>query len=372
MMNDSGQLSIDFIIGFTIFMLSFIFVAILMSGLLVGLQSKTIDYDAVAYRTGVILVEDPGNAFDRDPSVDASVTYWEMLDKDAVKRFGLAIATDKKNILSRDYPNILSDEKIEKFFNNPYSFSDDEYKSRLIFGDFPYHYNIYLRSLDDKILNPLSSSIVPSITVPKYEFQRGDDYSLINKYGYIRRSVMIKEPGSATFSLTSSPPPLTSKNIIISIDLSKLSGTARGELYQLDPLSDQTAINIDNFNSLSPKLAGISLDYYPEADSTPISFTPPPYPSTIRIYSDTLMPDEDLRWIPSGGPISINNNVLILIDPEYIRKLPGIGEQSKIDIQLTFDSNVIDSNNNLFSYDYDNTAVTPPFLIPAVLEVRVW
>jgi len=56
--NDSGQISIDFLVGFTIFIIGFIFVITLMSGLLVGLQSKTIDYDAVAYRTGVILVED--------------------------------------------------------------------------------------------------------------------------------------------------------------------------------------------------------------------------------------------------------------------------------------------------------------------------
>jgi len=60
--NDSGQISIDFLVGFTIFIIGFIFVITLMSGLLVGLQSKTIDYDAVAYRTGVILVEDlPGS-----------------------------------------------------------------------------------------------------------------------------------------------------------------------------------------------------------------------------------------------------------------------------------------------------------------------
>ena len=42
-------------------MIAFIYVATLVPSLFIGLQSRTIDYDAVAYRTGVILVEDPGN-----------------------------------------------------------------------------------------------------------------------------------------------------------------------------------------------------------------------------------------------------------------------------------------------------------------------
>ena len=60
MIDDTANLSIDFLAGFTIFMIGFIYVATLIPGLLLGLQSSTIDYDAVAYRTGVILVEDPG------------------------------------------------------------------------------------------------------------------------------------------------------------------------------------------------------------------------------------------------------------------------------------------------------------------------
>jgi len=58
-LDDSGQLSIDFIVGFAIFMAAFIMVITLSSGLLVGLQSRHVDYDAVAYRAGVILSERP-------------------------------------------------------------------------------------------------------------------------------------------------------------------------------------------------------------------------------------------------------------------------------------------------------------------------
>ena len=60
MTKDSGALSIDFIVGFTIFLIAFIWVVSLVPGLLINLQGFTIDYDAVAYRSGVILAEDPG------------------------------------------------------------------------------------------------------------------------------------------------------------------------------------------------------------------------------------------------------------------------------------------------------------------------
>ena len=45
--DDKGQLSIDFIVGFTIFMIAFIIVVTMASGLLIGLSSQSIDYDSV-------------------------------------------------------------------------------------------------------------------------------------------------------------------------------------------------------------------------------------------------------------------------------------------------------------------------------------
>jgi hypothetical protein len=99
MTDDTGTLSIDFIAGFTIFLVAFIWVLSMVPGLLVNLQGHTLDYDAVAYRTGVILVEDPG--WPVSPP-------WESQQNFSVTRFGLAV--------SRDTPNILSQEKIDRFF----------------------------------------------------------------------------------------------------------------------------------------------------------------------------------------------------------------------------------------------------------------
>ena len=101
----------------------------MIPGLLIGLQSYTIDYDAVAYRTGVILVEDPG-----EPALPQ--VPWEISDKRDVVRFGLAI--------SKETPNILSQDKVNRFFcSTAFSYPDD-YQNRAIFGDYPYRFNISL------------------------------------------------------------------------------------------------------------------------------------------------------------------------------------------------------------------------------------
>ena len=72
-MADDGVLSLDFLAGFTIFMLALVMVLSMVPGLLAGLESSGIDYDAVAYRTGVILVEDPGWP---------AYPPWELYDRD--------------------------------------------------------------------------------------------------------------------------------------------------------------------------------------------------------------------------------------------------------------------------------------------------
>ena len=101
MHDEAGNLSLDFLVGFTIFLLAFIWVATMVSGIMVNLQSSHIDYDAVAYRTGVILVEDPGSQ--ASPS-------WELYrdsQKYEISRFGLAV--------SKDAPGLLSQDKINRF-----------------------------------------------------------------------------------------------------------------------------------------------------------------------------------------------------------------------------------------------------------------
>src|SRR5512137_1466648 len=138
MSDDSGNLSIDFLAGFTIFMIAFVWVISMIPGLLIGLPAYTIDYDAVAYRTGVILAEDTG-----EPASWEATPFNLEWNKADVDRLGLAI--------SRNDPNILAVDKVNRFFDTATSCADDaafcypdDYRSRAIFGDYPYKFNISL------------------------------------------------------------------------------------------------------------------------------------------------------------------------------------------------------------------------------------
>jgi hypothetical protein len=159
---DDGVMSLDFLAGFTIFLLALIMVVSMVPGLLAGLGSSSIDYDAVAYRTGVILVEDPGWPV---------YPPWEMKTgayPDEIERMGLAV--------SKETPNILLSTKVDAFFNGRSSHQRIT-AARRSSAIFPYSYNFSLRSEDG----------VPEST--------GDP--LPPGYGYIRRVVKIKEPGVA-------------------------------------------------------------------------------------------------------------------------------------------------------------------------------
>ena len=242
-MNNSGLLSLDFIVGFTIFMIAFIAVATLVSGLLVGLQSKTIDYDAVAYRTGVILVEDPGSGIDSETLLPT--TSWEFISNvnahDDILRYGLAI--------SKDYPNILTDRKVRQFFSNP-SYTMDDYHSKAIFDVKPgstdpplYHFNIQLESFE-------------AVPIYKLTLPSGERTPENVNVGYVHRVVKIKQPTEATIAAgwpidaSNRKPVATIPNdeFIVYFDFAALYGDPN-PLYRIDPFSENVLMDIINLNT---------------------------------------------------------------------------------------------------------------------------
>ena len=220
MPDDGGNLSIDFLAGMTMFMIALIWVATMIPGLLIGLQSRSIDYDAVAYRTGVILVEDPG--MPANPP-------WEIKDdlqKDEIERFGLTI--------SKETPNILKLSKVNRFFcSTSFSYPDD-YQQRVIFGDRPYRFNISLTTFDGMMNNSVGD-IKP------------------DGYGYIRRIVKMKYPSNATiqapnFKNSGPSANVTTHVFSLSINCTNLIGDETNPAYQINPLRDQIMVNITNLS----------------------------------------------------------------------------------------------------------------------------
>lgn len=94
-------------------MIALIMVLSMVPGILAGVESSRIDYDAVAYRTSVILCEDPGSPASDDVQISVSGKKpWErydLLHKSEIERLGLAVSSLT--------PNILSKNKVENFFN---------------------------------------------------------------------------------------------------------------------------------------------------------------------------------------------------------------------------------------------------------------
>jgi hypothetical protein len=179
MTGDSGILSIDFLAGFTIFLLSFIWIATMVPGLFIGISSRTIDSDAVAYRTGVILAEDPGAAGISGRSGPRGVLPWEFQpNKIDVTRFGLAV--------SGETPTILDENKVNRFFcstifsypADAFSYPED-FRRRAVFGNYPYRFNISLKVTGEDGIRSIGEIIPPG-------------------YGYIRRAVKIKGTSNAT------------------------------------------------------------------------------------------------------------------------------------------------------------------------------
>jgi len=398
MRDDTGLMSIDFIAGFTIFMIALIIAITMSSGLLIGLQSKTIDYDAVAYRTSVILAEDPGavnitgvtgNPITTDP------TSWELVYlplkedstadyyKNYISRMGLAIAKsyDNPDILSQQRtPNILSLAKINRFFDTSLFYSYDrtdssgniipsDYREKVIFGDYPYKFYITLNSINsgDSIHKAVGDPNVPNAS-----------------YGYMRRVVMVKDP-AANFTANTSP---TSSNIMnISMDFNQIYqfSSPRGPLYQINPNVDEIAFNISGFNivnytSQAPKIAlnSMNISRFDLLSNTwpnlPIYVDSP----TVKIYlnePNATSPSESNRW--SGATGNVTSSILIIFEPGYFPRTVGYtsAETDIIRGNFTFSpSNHV--GQPTFVYSYTNPDGTSnqanPVLKPCVLEVSVW
>jgi hypothetical protein len=319
---DEAQLSLDFIFGFTIFMVSFIFVATMMSGLLINLQSKTIDYDAVAYRTAVVLSEDPGEPYN-----------WHLLDitdpaqRDRVNRTGLSIA--------RNNPGILQEAKVDHFFrsssgagcsaSSSFCYPSD-YRQKLIFGDYPYNFNITLRKIGDPYLYSVGD-IAP------------------DRYGYIRRVVKIRQPSYLNVNVTQG----ISSTLKVNFSMQELYSV--DPLYRADVLNADSRIYLYNFTN-STRLEYIDVCIYPPGGGVPTCIPPIGGFPTITVDG-------------SPAPVDVINGSCVLIDAGYFRRI-NLDEYSMIELRLTFNETVSDDIPEPYS-----NAIIPP-AVPAVMEVKVW
>lgn len=362
MTDDSGNMSIDFLVGFTIFMITFIWVATMVPGLFIGIQSHTIDYDAVAYRTGVILVEDPGAV----GSLATGNLPWEFQnDKRDVARFGLAI--------SKDTPNILDENKVNRFFcSTAFSYPED-YQKRVIFGDYPYRFNISLRAVGEDTIRSVGD-VVP------------------DNYGYIRRDVKIKGPSNTTIGKTMinahayhNTENVTLNEFRIVINSSHLLTGKVGEIvnpngdtaYRINPNGERIVINITDLDetrntvahpeSYNVSLSDVKFYQTHTGDSNLYAFSP------VAAFENYTY----VNWSATGvkPPVEIkDSNLSMVFEPGFFSSTDKYGA---IYINLTFklmpDQQYLNNTHTRpFDYNYNPVNVTQPALKDAVMEVAVW
>jgi hypothetical protein len=403
MKDDSGLLSIDFIAGFTIFMVAFIIVITMVSGLLVSLQSRTIDYDALAYRAGVILTEDagdPGGAGDL-MNLNTRGIGWEIKnfnstqDKKQIIRLGLA--------LSKNYPNILSSAKVDKFFYNNNGFTESEYlnyRQKLMLYNFNnqylsttptyYHFNIRFQSIENS--SDIPKEAVPHITTPRVYNSTyiGEDDSNVQNYGYSRRVVKVKQPSSMNVNLSYPQGNPNSNTFLVQYDWEEFNsklGNLTGLRYKIDPYNEQTAINVTLNNSISVELSYVeTVIHLPNAGNETAVNISDTSPVNAKIYLNTNN-TAGHRWFTNDAtPIYPNSNVLIVFEPGFIAgKSLSAYNDSSISVRCTFSDNVT-ARDYPIVYSYTewslvnnstwmlvpNPNLTMPYMIPAILEVKVW
>jgi len=344
-------MSLDFLVGFTIFMLALIMVVSMVPGLLVGLQSSGIDYDAVAYRTGVILVEDPGWPV---------YPPWEMKAgayKDEIERMGLAA--------SKETPNILLSTKVDAFFNGTF-FASEDYRSKAIFGDIPYSYNFSLRSEDGTYNNATGDPLPPGYG-----------------YGYIRRAVKIKEPGVAVINGSFAPQYTSStanQEFIVRLNFSQLLDPERGPAYRIDPRTEPVSITITDFGAYrnmtlpTPENATLKNVTFWKMDPTV------PMPRFTRIPFSYNTEDPDLYTLFIDGnqnnlvpDTEVSENISLVLKPAAT-SIFTLDQNSILEVRFNFEDDDYPHTNitGIHHYDYNTTNVTCPPLKPAVLEVAIW
>ena len=325
---------IDFLVGFTIFISAFIVVVAMVPHPLFAVQSAKIDYDAVAYRTGVILVEDPGMPISPDFPV------WEQqTDPGNVIRMGLTV--------EHGSPHILSPAKIDRFFDTGFFTYPDDYLRSLIFGDYPYSFHITLSHRDDRW------SVGP--TPPE-------------QFGVVRRVVTVKETSSLIrdgyvhheFHLPENQ--TADQRLTIEIPCPTLIDRSVDPLFRIDPRVDPLRIEVRNIREYL-NVTGNETVVLHEIEIARQGITIPFAAYTVEIDGNEVVSLDDT--LQDGEPVS--DDFIFVLHPVTN---PPWRQADTITITFIFPRNPDGADRQVIRYDYSTASIPPAE--PGILEVAVW
>lgn len=324
------------------------------------------------------------------PLIGFDYRTWELrVDKDQVSRFGLA--------LMRDTPNILSINKINRFFGGTtFSYStalgkgldDNDYRTKLLFSTYQYGYNITLQNI---------SPMKPG--EPKLMLMLGQPYPA--GYGYIRRYVVIKQNSNgAAINLDQRPEfnatreDEVNQKIWVRLDGSVFYNNSIDTPFKLDLQREPLIINISGLHTVLNNSAynpsPMAIGTFQTAKLTAITFSglgPPSIDLTNFIQSCgqgmcvDLSVDGNNQPFPLTGGVDVTDKINLsanYIDANYLNKA------SDLVVTFTFQDfrpgteipNSVPEPHTLvngeYLYDYNPANVTQPFLSTGMLEVGIW
>ncbi|MGB7788305.1 hypothetical protein [Methanoregula sp.] len=360
--------------GFTIFIIAFIYVATLIPGLLLNLQNTNIDYNAVAYRTGVILTEDSGSPVSWENP--ALYTDYFIQNGATGTRLGLA--------LSSTTPNVLSFQKINRFYCSTLLAYPGDYRSKAVFGDYPYLFNISLQITGENTTRAVGD-VVP------------------DEYGYIRRVVKVKGFSNVTIGqqvITNlnmvSTDNVTIHNFLVQFNSTDLLANSsnpacKSPLYQINPWQDQMVVNLTDLQktmgNANTNASLVSLTILAAQQSQP--FPVPVAVTKAKFNSATNMTGliPPLFLYVDGNstpvttlPVNVSSNLSLFLSPGYFYNM-GYNTANQQDMQTqmyveyTFQLTQPDHylNNTVSgSFPYTYSDVTPASLNDGVMEIEVW
>ncbi len=107
--NNQGQMTLDFLLGLTIFLIALIYLVAAIPGIFLPYQNNAVDLSSVAYRTSSLLVEDPGYYIPSGSYI--GFTGWEKSQQNInnLSRIGLASSKSTPGVISLRKINALQD-----------------------------------------------------------------------------------------------------------------------------------------------------------------------------------------------------------------------------------------------------------------------
>jgi hypothetical protein len=113
MIDEKGQIAVDFLLGISLFLIALTFTVQFIPGMFMSGSAGESSLDYTAYRTATILVEDTGWWAN---STGNSSTDWENYPAQDIRRIGLAVDDEPSSKLTNS-PNIISRNKTLQMMN---------------------------------------------------------------------------------------------------------------------------------------------------------------------------------------------------------------------------------------------------------------